>query len=614
MVMIRYSLKQLWRMKRTCILFVLFLAFAVLLLTLGSSMYGLVSENMERMEALFVTIGTAEQVPVSVAREKVWDAEIEGYRFRTVRNYGDLVSLSDITLPQADYLSGPERRPYYVSYDPSYRLANEQTGFGSNVILEAEPYEDGIPAGPLRMRQKKVLYSYYPIGNQLEFYFCDHQNPEPERLEAGKTYVMYLADCPPHGWRMGADGPYEWIPAGVLGTDQTDSAGNPLDTDLPELYYEEVTEGFYETERGKRWLELARALDWVYHSVPVTPVSDLNLILPFYRGDAWLIEGKAFEEADYEEERKVCLISRYFAQNNGLKVGDDLKLSLVLASYRGTTSSDVSHLYGADYSFLNAEGKAYEPFEEDDYEVIGIYDWSPGSSRESDYALGRNEVLIPAGAITGDPEDNIAAYGPMRAANTSFCIPNGSMKDYQELWEEHGVDGVELRFYDRGYTELQESLTGLRRISITLLAAGIVTVLLVLVFFCHLLITRQCRRTAIERSMGMGAKSCIISLLTGLLLLCAAGCILGSMAGYRLTEETVGRMETGGHYSTRYSKGAIAVEGNEPEEIAVDAPVNGAVAAVSGIGVLTGAVLLSFFMIYGNLKKEPLALLGGKEE
>lgn len=46
----------------------------------------------------------------------------------------------------------------------------------------------------------------------------------------------------------------------------------------------------------------------------------------------------------------------------------------------------------------------------------------------------------------------------------------------------------------------------------------------------------------------------------------------------------------------------------------MDAPVNGAVAAVSGIGVLTGAVLLSFFMIYGNLKKEPLALLGGKEE
>ena len=612
--MIRYSLKQLGRMRRVCVLFVLFLAFAVLLLSLGSSMYGLTMENMARMEELFVTIGTVEQVPASVTREKVWDAEIEDYRFRTVRTYGDLVSLSDITLPQADYLSGPERRPYYISCHPSYRLSNEWTGFGSNVILECEPYEDGIPAGPLRMRQNKVLYSYYPLDHQLDFYFCDHGNPEPERLEAGKTYIMYLCDGLPHGWRMGTDSPYEWIPAGTLSSDQTDLTGNPLEVEFPELYYEEVTEGFYETEQGKRWQEFADTLDWTYHSVPVTPVSDLNLLLPFYKGDAYLTEGRVFEEADYEAGRKICLISRFFARNNGLAVGDRLPLSLVLASYSGTTSSDASYLYEGSCGRLNAKGKAYEPFEEDDYEGVGIYDWSPGSSRENSDALGRNEVLIPAGAVTGDPKDNIAAYGPMKAANTSFRIPNGSIGAYQDLWEEQGIEGVELHFYDRGYTELQESLTGLRRISVTLLAAGIVTVLLVLVFFCHLFITKQCRRTAIERSMGMGKKTCVVSLLAGLLLLSAAGCVLGSAAGFRLTEEAVRGMETGGHYSTLYSSGVMAVEGNEPEEIVLDTSVNGAVAAASGIGVLAASVLLSLFMIYRNLKKEPLTLLGGREE
>ncbi len=45
MVMIRYSLKQLGRMKRVCILFVLFLTSAVLLLSLGSSLYGLAAAN-----------------------------------------------------------------------------------------------------------------------------------------------------------------------------------------------------------------------------------------------------------------------------------------------------------------------------------------------------------------------------------------------------------------------------------------------------------------------------------------------------------------------------------------------------------------------------------------
>lgn len=614
MIMIRYSLKQLGRMKRICVLFVLFLTFAVLLLSLGSSMYGLASDNMERLEGLFLTIGTAEQVPVSVTREKFWDAEIQDYRFRTVKTYGDPVSLDDITLPEADYLSGPERRPYYVSYNPSCRLESEGTGFTSTVIMEGEPYEDGIPAGPLRMHQKKVLYSYYPIDQLIDFYFCDHNNPEPELLEAGKTYVMYLSDYPPHGWRMGTDKPYEWIPAGVLGSDQTDLQGRPLEVKFPELYYEEVTEGFYETEQGQRWLELARALDWIYHCIPVTPVSDLNLLLPFYRGDAWITEGRDFEETDYAEGRKVCIISRFFAGNNGLAVGDSLPLSLILASYSGTTSSDASYLYTPDYSLLNADGKVYEPFEEDDYTIIGIYDWSPGSSRETEYALGRNEVLIPAGAVTGDPEDNIAAYGPMKAACTSFRIPNGSIREYQALWEEQGVEGVELRFYDRGYTELQESLTGLRRISVTLLTAGIVTAFLVLVFFCHLFIKKQCRRTAIERSMGMGKGQCIVSLLAGLLLLCAVGCILGSTAGYRLTRGAVQGMETGGHYSTQYSNGVMAVEGNKSEEIQLDTSVNSAIAVASGTGVMTAALILSLVMIHGNLKKEPLALLGRKEE
>ena len=202
----------------------------------------------------------------------------------------------------------------------------------------------------------------------------------------------------------------------------------------------------------------------------------------------------------------------------------------------------------------------------------------------------------------------------MKAANTSFRIPNGSIREYQALWEEQGVEGIELQFYDRGYTDLQDSVAGIRRISVILLAAGIVTALLVLTFFCHLFITRQCRRTAIERSMGMGKRQCVLSLLTGLLLLCMAGCILGSAAGYGLSGENVRRMETGGHYSTLYSSGIIAVEGNEAEEIMLDVSVNGAVSAASGAGVLAASVLLSLFMIRGNLKKEPLALLGGREE
>ncbi|MDE6961946.1 MAG: hypothetical protein K2P27_13985, partial [Lachnospiraceae bacterium] len=88
MIMIRYSLKQLWRMRRISAFFVLLLTFAVLLLSLGGSMYVLTAANMERFEQVFLTIGTARQVPVSVKREKEWSAENKDYRIRTLKEYG----------------------------------------------------------------------------------------------------------------------------------------------------------------------------------------------------------------------------------------------------------------------------------------------------------------------------------------------------------------------------------------------------------------------------------------------------------------------------------------------------------------------------------------------
>ena len=615
MTVIRNSMRQLRRTPLRACLFILLLMFASLLLSLGGSLNLLTDSNIQRLEKVFMTIGTVEQTPFAVVRRQTWDAEVKDYIFRDRKEYGKSIPLSALDIEGAEYLSGPERRPYFLSYDPSYKIAQEATGFTCITILEAEPYEDCVPAGPVKMKVNRILYSYYPIHNMIDFYFCDHNNPEPEMLYAGKSYIMYLMDGLPHGWRRSQSGNYEWewVPAGTVSSNQAGLTGEAVPNSLSNLYYEEVTDGFYETEHGKAWLELVKTVDWHYHSVPVTPVSDLNLLMAFYNGDAYVIEGRAFEQADYEEGRKVCMISRYFARNNGLKAGGRLPLSMVLASYQGSSASDVFCMFSPDYGCLNADGRAYEPFEEGDYTIIGIYDRSPGASGRGDYALADNEVLIPAGAA-GSYGQNIAAYGPVKASNTSFRIPNGTIEKYRKLWEEQGVEGLEIQFYDKGYTQLKENINSIRRISVVLLLAGVITALLVLVFFCHLLITKQGKRTAIERSLGMSRRQCIVSLLTGILLLAAAGSFAGSAAGCRLTGEVVGRMEAGGHYDTRYSNGIMGVEGNNEEAIVLDASANKAVTAASGGGLFIMAFLISFGMAVGNLKKEPLELLGKREE
>lgn len=604
------SIRQLLRTPVKAVLFILLLAFSSLLLALGGSLNAMINDNVKRLEEVFTTVACVEQAPSSIRQVKVWDAKILDYKYRMRKEYGDIIPLSALDMEGAEYLSGPERRPYYVAFDPSFQITAPGAGWSSEVIVEAEPYEDCVPNGPVKMKLKDVLYEYFSIHNMYDFYYCDHYNPNPQTLYAGKTYIMYLIDGLSHDYVIGGPslGIYEWIPAGSLCTDQADEEGNALPNTLSGVYCEEVTEGFYGTERGKQWLELASAIEWRYHSVPVTPVSDLNLLMPFYTGDAYLADGTLFSEEDYEEGRKVCLVSQRFARNNGLSVQDKLPLSLVFANYDGTAAGDMPELGYFRCGLLNAQGKAYEPFMEGEYTIIGIYNQTPGTGDLSDCALAPNEVLVPAKSITESPAQNIAGYGPMKAANVSFQIPNGTIERYRQLWEEHGVDGLEFRFYDKGYTRLKQDLDSMKKIAVVLMGTGIVTVLSILLFFCHLFITKQGRRTAVERSLGMKARQCAASLFAGVLPLVIAGSLIGSIAGYHLVGSVIEGMQSGGHYDASYSSAAVALDGNEAEEITLGMSVKGTAAAVSGAGILFAAVLMSAVMIRGNLKKEPLKM------
>lgn len=611
-MILRNSIRQLLRTPVKAVLFILLLAFSALLLALGGSLNVMTNDNLQRLEEVFTTVACVEQAPSAVRQVKVWDAKVSDYKLKMRKEYGDNIPLSVLDMEGAEYLSGPERRPYYVAYDPSFQITAPGAGWSSEVIVEAEPYEDCVPNGPVKMKLKNVLYEYFSIHNMYDFYYCDHNNPNPEMLYAGKTYVMYLIDGLSHEYEIGGPlvGTYEWVPAGSIHTDQTDEEGNALPNTLSGVYYEEVTEGFYETERGKQWLELVSAIEWRYHSVPVTPVSDLNLLMPFYTGDAYLADGTLFQEEDYEEGRKVCLISQRFARNNGLSLQDKLPLSLVFANYDGTTAGDMPELGYFKCGLLNAQGKAYKPFMEDEYTIIGIYNQTPGTGDLSDCALAPNEVLVPAKSVTESAAQNIAGYGPMKAANVSFQIPNGTIERYRQLWEEQGVDGLEFRFYDKGYTRLKEDLDSMKRVAVVLMGTGVVTVLSILLFFCHLFITKQGRRTAIERSLGMKRSQCAASLFAGVLTLVLAGSVLGSIAGYHLVGTVTGGMQTGGHFDTSYSSAAVVLDGNEVEEITLDMSVKGTAAAASGVGILLAAALMSAVMIRGNLKKEPLEMLG----
>ncbi len=153
----------------------------------------------------------------------------------------------------------------------------------------------------------------------------------------------------------------------------------------------------------------------------------------------------------------------------------------------------------------------------------------------------------------------------------------------------------------------------MKRMALILLVAGAVSAVCILIFFCHMFITKQSTRTAIERSLGLSKGQCTASLLSGILLIVLCGCILGSAAGYYGSETAAGQITQVERFDRQYSAGALYTT-EDVEETTYMLVGNWQVGAVTGSLVAVLAAGIALTMIHKSLRKEPLALLSGREE
>lgn len=183
-------------------------------------------------------------------------------------------------------------------------------------------------------------------------------------------------------------------------------------------------------------------------------------------------------------------------------------------------------------------------------------------------------------------------------------------------WEAQGIDGLEIKFYDRGYTKIKAGLDSIKGMAVMLFTVGAVTTLFAVILFCHLFITKQRKRTAIERSLGLSKALCTLSLLIGILVTIVPGYILGCAGGNMLTGyavEQLNTQQTGEAFDTTFSDWVNSAD----NDIAGAAPVSleGGAADnyIAGSAVIPLSLLIAWAAIRGNLKQEPLKLLGEKE-
>ena len=611
------SLKQLKRTPVKTVFFLVLLVLTVAFFMLGFNLWVIAEKNIDKIENTFTTIGTVQQKATGVRMGDMWDAGTKNSTYFSFPTYDRIISPSVLDFEGANYIIKPEKRPYYVAYSPDYVVDENPDvdlilDFGF-LIAEVQPLEDCQTDHPVRMKVKRILSGR--LDYRDEILFCDHYDPQPYPLYASKTYIMMLQEFPPHE----DSDEYEHIPAGYPNSTQYTKDGTRIkDSAGAETPWDEVTENFYETPIGKRWLALIESYGIMKHNIPVIPTQDTNLLMTFYDGDAWIIEGRDFSSEEHESGEKVCLISKYFAENNKLNVGDSLRLPLLCADYY--YSSGQTYRYDAycgwPYgSLLNANGEIYPVFEDSDYKIVGIYEAVKGASSSPDYMLGKNAVVIPSASVKNSDENNILDFGPMMGYTTSFQIPNGTADEYLAAWAKQGITELEINFYDKGYSKIKAGLDAMAATAAILLIAGAVTTLLVLILFCHLFITKQRKRTAIERSLGMTKKQCTASLLTGILVIVIPACIIGSvvsgaLSGYAF--EQINASQSQDAFDTLFSDWVNSADAEMITDVTLDTQV-GMEYAYAGALFIPVALLIALLNIRSNLKSEPLKLLGEKE-
>ena len=163
---------------------------------------------------------------------------------------------------------------------------------------------------------------------------------------------------------------------------------------------------------------------------------------------------------------------------------------------------------------------------------------------------------------------------------------------------------------------MEDGIKRMKKMALILLVAGAVSVICVLLFFCHMFITKQSVATAVERSLGMTKRQCAGSLLTGIVLLALCGGILGSIGGYYCAGKAAGQLTQVERFDRSFSTGSTGMTQGQDEEEKTDYILEGnwRVSAAAGTAVVALAVGVASVMICESLRREPLALLGGREE
>lgn len=288
---------------------------------------------------------------------------------------------------------------------------------------------------------------------------------------------------------------------------------------------EDTAESYLASEAGAAWRQALEEMEINNHGFPVLAVDKLGYQVAFARGEARIVEGRDFTEAERINGSRVCVISESVAAVNSLSVGDTIDLQTYALDFNiKVQNSDLVSGTRFPSAALYSRKLGFSA-EMEQYTIVGIYrQTNAWQNREDPYGFTPNVIFVPKGSISGDCKTETSGIF------YTLVLENGKMEEFRALQSEAGYPDLFVCM-DQGFTEIVAGLDAYEEISRNALLIGIAGCGVIMLLFLILFPFQQRKVLATMSSLGAPRGRRIGYLLSSSVCILVPGILVGGAAG-----------------------------------------------------------------------------------
>ena len=226
---------------------------------------------------------------------------------------------------------------------------------------------------------------------------------------------------------------------------------------------------------------------------PIHEVTDMSMLLTVADGTTFITEGRELHSGDYGN--RVCVINEAVARQNGLEVGDTIRLGVAEGVYTYNDHMEEYRGWNSGYPFEKDAMLQYKEYSE--YTIVGLYseiDRKIGSPDFNHYS--RNDIFIPAGLIP-------AYNGNVQSQAMTFRVLGPDYEDFMDAFEVPlNEQGYSLTIVDTGWDTMSSSFYAMSDRKLLMTACAVIAFVAAVLSFGVLISNHFRYEYALRRLLG----------------------------------------------------------------------------------------------------------------